>query len=102
MIVTPEGRRFSPKELDSWALRYDEYHALKRMYELDYVPVRSNVVTALPFRGGHRVKAIQSDTSPKRKRKPTVRHKLNELKLSSKEPYYRAQSNVSVRLRGSI
>ena len=45
VIVTPEGRRFSPKELDSCALRFDEYHALKRMYELDYVPVHSNVVT---------------------------------------------------------
>jgi len=39
------------------------------MYELDYVPVRSNVVTPLPFRGGHRVKTIQSDTVTKAKKK---------------------------------
>ncbi|MGF1724899.1 phage protein, partial [Photobacterium nomapromontoriensis] len=48
IIITPDGRRFSPKELMGWALRFDEYHALRRLYELDYVPVRSNVVTPLP------------------------------------------------------
>ncbi|MEJ2765542.1 phage protein [Photobacterium sp. MCCC 1A19761] len=69
VIVTPEGRRFSPKELESWALRYDEYHALKRMYELDYVPVRTNVVTPLPFRGGRRLQSPQSDTVTKDKKK---------------------------------
>ncbi|PST91105.1 hypothetical protein C9I91_11055 [Photobacterium jeanii] len=56
VIITPEGRRFSPIELDSMALRFDEYHWLKRMYELDYVPVRSNIVTPVPFSGGRRVK----------------------------------------------
>ncbi|MGF1681458.1 phage protein [Photobacterium makurazakiensis] len=69
VIVTPEGRRFSPKELDCWALRYDEYHALKRMYELDYIPVRSNVVTPFPFRGGRRIKEIQQETVSKDKKK---------------------------------
>ncbi|MGF1702532.1 phage protein [Photobacterium makurazakiensis] len=68
-IITPEGRRFSPKELDSWALRYDEYHALKRLYELDYVPVRTNVVTPLPFRGGRRLKEARSDTVTKERKK---------------------------------
>ncbi|MGF1701158.1 hypothetical protein L4D09_12745 [Photobacterium makurazakiensis] len=26
--------------MDCWMLRYDEYYALKRMYELDYVPFK--------------------------------------------------------------
>ncbi|GAB3531933.1 phage protein [Photobacterium alginatilyticum] len=69
VIVTPDGRRFSPRELMSWSLRFDEYHALKRMYELDYIPARSNVVTPLPFRGGRRIKDIQSDTVTKEKKK---------------------------------
>ncbi|MBV1843646.1 S-adenosylhomocysteine hydrolase, partial [Photobacterium ganghwense] len=55
--------------LDSWALRFDEYHALKRMYELDYVPVRSNVVTPLPFRGGRRMTQPQQQTVTKEKKK---------------------------------
>ncbi|WP_322784245.1 DUF3653 domain-containing protein [Photobacterium obscurum] len=69
MIITPTGRRFSPKELDSWAERCDEYHALKRMYELDYIPVRCNVVTPLPFRGGLRIKEPKCDTVTKEKKK---------------------------------
>ncbi|AJR08676.1 S-adenosylhomocysteine hydrolase [Photobacterium gaetbulicola] len=69
IIITPEGRQFSPKELDSWALRFDEYHALKRLYELDYVPVRSNVVTQLPFRGGRRLKQPRHETISKDKKK---------------------------------
>ncbi|MGF1689846.1 hypothetical protein [Photobacterium kagoshimensis] len=50
-------------------LRFDEYHQLKRMYELDYIPVRSNVVTPLPFRGGRRIKQPKSDTVTKEKKK---------------------------------
>lgn len=69
VIVTPDGRQFSPKELMSWALRYDEYHALKRMYELDYVPRRTNVVTPLPFRGGRRLAEPRSDTVTKEEKK---------------------------------
>ncbi|PSU34676.1 phage protein [Photobacterium lutimaris] len=69
VIVTPDGRRFSPKELMSWSLRYDEYHALKRLYELDYVPVRSNVVTPLPFRGGRRLQQPMHETVSKDKKK---------------------------------
>ncbi|MDV5168819.1 phage protein [Photobacterium rosenbergii] len=69
IIITPEGRQFSPKELDSWALRFDEYHALKRLYELDYVPARSNVVTQLPFRGGRRLKQPMHETVSKDKKK---------------------------------
>ncbi|MGF1760023.1 phage protein [Photobacterium sagamiensis] len=80
VIVTPEGRRFSPKELDSWALRFDEYHALKRMYELDYVPVRSNVVTPLPFRGGRRVKEPRSDAVTKAKKKACRKAQANKAK----------------------
>ncbi|WP_311568388.1 phage protein [Photobacterium arenosum] len=75
VIVTPEGRRFSPKELDSWALRYDRYHALKRMYELDYVPVRTNVVTPLPFRGGRRITTSKGETVSKSKKKEIRRKK---------------------------
>ena len=60
---------FSLKELDSMALRFDEYHQLKRMYELDYIPVRSNVVTPLPFRCGRRIKQPQSNTVTKEKKK---------------------------------
>ncbi|MGR5144288.1 phage protein [Photobacterium sp. DNB23_23_1] len=69
VIVTPDGRRFSPKELMSWSLRYDEYHALKRLYELDYVPVRSHVVTPLPFRGGRRLQQPMHETVSKDKKK---------------------------------
>ncbi|GAL02963.1 S-adenosylhomocysteine hydrolase [Photobacterium aphoticum] len=65
VIVTPEGRRFSPNELMDWATRADEYHALKRMYELDYVPIRTKVITPLPFRGGRRISAPMSDTVSK-------------------------------------
>ena len=39
------------------------------MYELDYIPVRSNVVTPLPFRGGRRLKQPKSDTVTKEKKK---------------------------------
>ncbi|PSU45181.1 S-adenosylhomocysteine hydrolase [Photobacterium frigidiphilum] len=81
IIITPEGRQFSPKELDSWAVRFDEFHALKRLYELDYIPVRSNVVTPLPFRGGHRVKEIKSDTVTKEKKKE-YRRAMEERKMA--------------------
>ena len=53
----------------SWALRYDEYHALKRLYELDYVPRRTNVVIPLPFRGGRRLAEPRSDTVTKEEKK---------------------------------
>ncbi|KLV05472.1 S-adenosylhomocysteine hydrolase [Photobacterium aquae] len=69
IIITPENRVFSPKELDGWVLRNDEYHALKRLYELDYIPVRSNVVTPLPFRGGRRINAPLHETISKEKKK---------------------------------
>ncbi|WP_120511990.1 phage protein [Photobacterium salinisoli] len=75
VIITPEGRRFSPKELDSWAVIYDRYHALKRMYELDYVPVRTHVVTPMPFRGGRRIQNKQCDTLTKDKKK-SLRKKI--------------------------
>ncbi|MGF1734362.1 phage protein [Photobacterium satsumensis] len=75
IIITPEGRQFSPKELDSWAIRYDRYHALSRMYELDYVPVRTNVVTPLPFRGGRRLKQPREETITKDKKKAYRRAK---------------------------
>ncbi|KLU99962.1 S-adenosylhomocysteine hydrolase [Photobacterium aquae] len=69
IIITPENRVFSPKELDAWVLRNDEYHALKRMYELDYIPTRSNVVTPLPFRGGRRLKEPRQETITKEQKK---------------------------------
>ncbi|PSW06259.1 phage protein [Photobacterium lipolyticum] len=84
VIVTPEGRRFSPKELESWALRFDEYHALKRMYELDYVPVRSNVVTPLPFRGGRRIQQPECDTVTKEKKKLYRKKRKNNVLTKSK------------------
>ncbi|MGF1862877.1 phage protein [Photobacterium profundum] len=68
-IITPEGRRFSPKELESWALRFDEYHTLKRLYELDYIPICSHVVTPLPFRGGRRLEKPTCETVAKDKKK---------------------------------
>ncbi|NAW64513.1 phage protein [Photobacterium halotolerans] len=79
VIITPEGRRFSPKELDSWALRFDTYHVLKRMYELDYVPVRMHAVTPLPFRGGRRIKEPASETVPKEKKRTLRQAKKNRL-----------------------
>ncbi|MGF1877886.1 hypothetical protein L4D77_21530 [Photobacterium frigidiphilum] len=50
-------------------MRYDEYHALKRLYELDYIPIRSHVVTPLPFRGGRRLEKPTCETVAKDKKK---------------------------------
>ncbi|GHA34348.1 phage protein [Photobacterium aphoticum] len=69
VIITPEGRRLTPSELMSWATRADEYHTLKRLYELDYVPVRSHVVAQLPFRGGRRINEPLHETISKQKKK---------------------------------
>ncbi|MEH6533262.1 MULTISPECIES: phage protein [Photobacterium] len=76
IIITPEGRQFGPKELDSWAVRCDEFHALKRLYELDYIPVRTNVVTPLPFRGGRRINQPESETVAKEKKKHYKKRKI--------------------------
>ncbi|MFC1503473.1 DUF3653 domain-containing protein [Pseudomonadota bacterium] len=72
VIVTTEGRRFSPKELDSWVLRFDEYHALNGCmswimcrYVLTWSRRYRSVVAGL--------KNNKVTRSPKRKRRLTVR-----------------------------
>jgi len=58
VLITPSGREFNPKELESFAYHKDEY---QQMVELHghlanpvYIPAKENL---LPFRGGRRMKA---------------------------------------------
>lgn len=58
VLITPTGREFSPKELESFAYQKDEY---KQLIELHghienprIIPAKENV---LPFRGGRRMQA---------------------------------------------
>lgn len=58
VLITPTGREFSPKELESFAYQKDEYNQLIRLHghidNVTYTPAKENV---LPFRGGRRMKA---------------------------------------------
>ncbi|NAW57754.1 MULTISPECIES: phage protein [unclassified Vibrio] len=58
VLVTPTGREFSPKELESFAHWRDEYHQLVELHghieSPKYYPAKDNV---LPFRGGRRMQA---------------------------------------------
>lgn len=58
VLITPEGREFSPKELEAFALWRDEYKELIKLHghikRPPIIPAREN---PLPFRGGRRMKA---------------------------------------------
>ncbi|ODX40561.1 phage protein [Vibrio parahaemolyticus] len=58
VLITPSGREFSPKELESFVFWRDEHRQFVEMYghfECPKVyPAKENV---LPFRGGRRMKA---------------------------------------------
>ncbi|AIU66858.1 DUF3653 domain-containing protein [Vibrio coralliilyticus] len=58
VLITPEGREFSPKELDAFAIWRDEYRELVRLHghveRPPHIPAKENV---LPFRGGRRMQA---------------------------------------------
>lgn len=58
VLTTPEGREFSPKELDTFAIWRDEYRELVRRHghieRPPYLPAKEN---RLPFRGGRRMTA---------------------------------------------
>lgn len=60
ILITPEGREFSPKELDSFAYQRDEYQLLLKLHghpspeDIPNYPAKPNV---LPFRGGRRMTA---------------------------------------------
>ncbi len=58
IIITPSGREFSPKELESFVFWRDEHRQLVEKFghidQSKVYPAKENV---LPFRGGHRMKA---------------------------------------------
>lgn len=60
VFITPEGREFSPKELESFAYQRDEYQLLLKLHghpdpnDVPSYPAKKNV---LPFRGGRRMAA---------------------------------------------
>ena len=60
IFITPDGREFSPKELESFAYQRDEYQLLIKLHghpspsDVPSYPAKPNV---LPFRGGHRMKS---------------------------------------------
>lgn len=57
ILITPEGREFSPKELDSFAIQKDEYKQLVEFHgHFDYPKVYSAKENKRPFRGGKRMK----------------------------------------------
>ncbi|MEF1327823.1 phage protein [Vibrio sp. M260121] len=60
IIITPSGREFSPKELESFVFWRDEHRQLVEKFgHIDQpktYPAKENV---LPFRGGHRMKAAK-------------------------------------------
>ncbi|MGF1740152.1 phage protein [Vibrio profundum] len=58
VIITPSGREFSPKELESFSYCKDEYLELvKRHGHAEHAPIYPAKPNHLPFRGGRRMKA---------------------------------------------
>ena len=58
VFLTPDGREFSPKELESFAINKDEYKQLVETYgHFDYPKVYPAKENKMPFRGGRRMKA---------------------------------------------
>ena len=58
VLITPTGREFSPKELESFGHWRDEYQQLIELHghidNVTFYPAKENV---LPFRGGRRMSA---------------------------------------------
>ncbi|WP_029788459.1 MULTISPECIES: phage protein [Vibrio] len=68
IIITPSGREFSPKELESFVFWRDEHRQLVEKFgHIDQPKVYPAKENVLPFRGGHRMKA--ADWIPTKSRK---------------------------------
>lgn len=58
VLITPDGREFSPKELEAFALWRDEHRELvKRHGRIERPPYYPAKPNPLPFRGGRRMGA---------------------------------------------
>ena len=58
VLITPSGREFNPKELESFAYQKDEYHHLTKLHgHLEHPPIYPAKDNVLPFRGGRRMAA---------------------------------------------
>ncbi|BDU42903.1 phage protein [Vibrio nigripulchritudo] len=58
VIITPDGREFSPHELEAFVLWRDEYQELvKRFGRIEKPPMLPAKEPPLPFRGGRRMSA---------------------------------------------
>lgn len=55
IFITPDGRQFSPKELESFAYRKDEHRRLVELHgNIEHPPVYPAKENRWPFRGGRR------------------------------------------------
>lgn len=60
VFITPSGREFSPKELESFVFWRDEHRQFVEMYgHFEYPKVYPAKENVLPFRGGRRMKAAE-------------------------------------------
>ncbi|HHF2978346.1 TPA: phage protein [Vibrio diabolicus] len=60
VLITPSGREFSPKELESFVFWRDEHRQFVEMYgHFEYPKVYPAKENVLPFRGGRRMKAAE-------------------------------------------
>lgn len=60
IIITPSGREFSPKELESLVFWRDEHRQLVEKFgHIDQPKVYPAKENVLPFRGGRRMKAAE-------------------------------------------
>ncbi|RQW61040.1 phage protein [Vibrio viridaestus] len=76
IFITRDGREFSPKELDAFALWKDEYQRFIEKYgHLERAPIYPAHDNVLPFRGGRRAKAAQWIPSRDNFGKPKIRFK---------------------------
>lgn len=58
VMITPSGREFNPKELESFAYSKDEYAELVKQFgHVDYAPKITAKAHQAPFRGGRRCAA---------------------------------------------
>lgn len=60
IIITPSGREFSPKELESFVFWRDEHRQLVEKFgHIDQPKVYPAKENVLPFKGGRRMKAAE-------------------------------------------
>ncbi|WP_273986896.1 phage protein [Vibrio parahaemolyticus] len=70
VFITPSGREFSPKELESFVFWRDEHRQFVEMYgHFEYPKVYPAKENVLPFRGGRRMNAAEWIPSKLRGRK---------------------------------